>query len=167
VKITKSQLHTIVRAVISEALQHGEYVIVVDADPANTRGGVIGKAMLGDQQVGYVQTEPTSDGQQLYVRWAEVDKPHQKRGIATAMYDAVEEETGKQLTHGDIRSSVGALRLWKKRLGETDNWMIDQYVNGLYDSPGLIQMLLDLPDDSEDYTDEQVIEIAKEDLGLK
>ena len=45
--------------------------------------------------------------------------------------------------------------------------MIDQYVNGLYDSPGLIQMLLDLPDDSEDYTDEQVIEIAKEDLGLK
>ena len=156
----------IIRVVISEALQHGEYEIVVDVDPSNPRGGLVSKAMLGGEQVGYVQTEQTTDGQQLYVRWAEVDKPHQKRGIASAMYDAIEEETGKQLTHGDIRSSVGALHLWKKRLGETDEWMIDQYVDGLYDSPGLIQLLLNLPEDSQDYTDEQVIEIAKEDLGL-
>ena len=121
-------------------------------------------ATLDGVQVGELQTEPSGD--KLQVQWAEVEEKHQRKGLGAAMYDALEKESGMKLTHGDIRSSPGAIRMWKKRLGETDEWMLNIYIDGLYDRSGYIQDILGLPWKSEDYTDEQVEMIAKRDLGL-
>ncbi len=134
----------------------GDYQIVVD--------GTNAKAMLGDRQVGTVEAEPHAG--KLQVQWAEVEKDHQRKGLGSAMYDALEKESGMDLIHGDIRSSPSALRMWKKRLGETDEWMLNYYIDGLYNSTGYIQDRLGLPYGSENYTDEQVEQIAREDLGL-
>lgn len=77
------------------------------------------------------------------------------------MYDAIENSSGMKVVPGDISTSIGALHLWRKRLGETDEWMIEKYVSGLYQSYGFLEELL-----GPDYTDEQVEDIAREELGL-
>ena len=147
------------REYLTEAVaevSYGPYEIEVSGyDVSVTLDGV---------QIGELRTEPVGD--KLQVQWAEVGESHQRKGLGSAMYNALEKESGMKLTHGDIRSSVGALRLWKKRLGETDQWMLDQYIDGLYRNKGYIQDVLGLPWDSENYTDEQVEMIAREDLGL-
>jgi len=135
---------------------HGPYQIDVD--------GYNAFVTLDGEQIGVLETKLYNG--KLQVQWAEVKEPHQRKGLGSAMYDALEKEKGMKLTHGDIRSSVGALRLWKKRLGETDQWMLDLYIDGLYNSEGHIQDILGLPRNSEDYTDEQVETIARENLGL-
>ena len=77
------------------------------------------------------------------------------------MYAALENDTGMTLTHGDIRTSVGALKLWRKRLGETEQWMLDLYIDGLYQSDGFLEDEL-----GHNFTDEQVEAMAREDLGI-
>jgi len=147
------------RGYLKEAVakvSYGPYEIEVSGYDAS--------ATLDGDQIGELRTEPFGD--KLQVQWAEVEEPHQRKGLGSAMYDALEKESGMKLTHGDIRSSVAALRLWKKRLGETDQWMLDQYIDGIYSSKGYIQDALSLPWDSEDYTDEQVKMIAMKDMGL-
>ena len=147
------------REYLTEAVaevSYGPYEIEVSGyDVSVTLDGV---------QIGELRTEPVGD--KLQVQWAEVGESHQRKGLGSAMYNALEKESGMKLTHGDIRSSVGALRLWKKRLGETDQWMLDQYIDGLYSNKGYIQDVLGLPWDSENYTDEQVEMIARKNLGL-
>ena len=134
----------------------GDYQVFVD--------GVNARVMLGAEEVGILETE--IDGDKLQVQYAEVDEAHQGRGLGSAMYDELEKQTGMKLVHGDISQSPGALRLWRKRLGESDQWMLDYYIDGLYATPGKIEDRLGLPYGSENYTDEQVIQIAREDLGL-
>ena len=148
-------LREYIRQLIKE-ISLGDYQIVVD--------GINARIMLGDQQIGVLETEP--DGDRLQVQWSEVDEAHQGRGLGSAMYDELERQTGKKLVHGDIAQSPGALRLWRKRLGESEQWMLDYYIDGLYEVPGKIQDRLGLPYNSEDYTDEQVEQIARQDLGL-
>jgi GNAT superfamily N-acetyltransferase len=150
-----SLLRKYIRVLLKES-NFGPYQI-------NVAGNNVTVTLDGDQ-IGELRTEPRGD--ELQVQWAEVEESHRRKGLGSAMYDALEKESGMKLTHGDIRSSVGALKLWKKRLGETDQWMLDQYIDGLYDSQGYIQGELGLPWDSEDYTDEQAEMIAKRDLGL-
>ena len=134
----------------------GDYQVFVD--------GVNARVMLGAEEVGTLETE--IDGDKLQVQYAEVDEAHQGRGLGSAMYDELEKQTGMKLVHGDISQSPGALRLWRKRLGESDQWMLDYYIDGLYATPGKIEDRLGLPYGSESYTDEQVVQIAREDLGL-
>ena len=134
----------------------GDYQVFVD--------GVNARVMLGAEEVGILETE--IDGDKLQVQYAEVDEAHQGRGLGSAMYDELEKQTGMKLVHGDISQSPGALRLWRKRLGESDQWMLDYYIDGLYATPGKIEDRLGLPYGSESYTDEQVVQIAREDLGL-
>ena len=134
----------------------GDYQVFVD--------GVNARVMLGAEEVGILETE--IDGDKLQVQYAEVDEAHQGRGLGSAMYDELEKQTGMKLVHGDISQSPGALRLWRKRLGESDQWMLDYYIDGLYATPGKIEDRLGLPYGSENYTDEQVVQIAREDLGL-
>lgn len=151
-----SLLREYIRTTLIREASVGNYQVVVN--------DYVARVMLGDQQVGKLEAEPHAG--QLQVQWAEVDKEHQRQGLGAAMYDALERESGMKLTHGDISTSPGALRLWKKRLGETDEWMLNYYIDGLYNSPGYIQDRLSLPWDSEDYTDKEVEAIAREDLGL-
>ena len=148
-------LREYIRELISES-SLGEYRIVVSGTNASV--------MLGSEQIGILETEP--DGDKLQVQYAEVDEDHQGRGLGSAMYDELEKQTGMKLVHGDISQSPGALRLWRKRLGESDQWMLDYYIDGLYATPGKIEDRLGLPYGSEDFTDEQVEQIAREDLGL-
>ena len=148
-------LREYIRQLIKE-ISLGDYQIVVD--------GINARIMLGAQEIGVLETEP--DGDRLQVQWSEVDEAHQGRGLGSAMYDELERQTGKKLVHGDIAQSPGALRLWRKRLGESEQWMLDYYIDGLYEVPGKIQDRLGLPYNSEDYTDEQVEQIARQDLGL-
>lgn len=149
----------ILREYIRELLAEsdiGDYQIVVD--------GTNVKVMLGAEEIGILETEV--DGDKLQVQYAEVDEAHQGKGLGSAMYDELEKQSGMKLVHGDISQSPGALRLWRKRLGESDQWMLDYYIDGLYLTPGKIEDRLGLPYGSEDYTDEQVEQIAREDLGL-
>lgn len=148
-------LREYIRQLIKE-ISLGDYQIVVD--------GINARIMLNGQEIGMLETEP--DGDKLQVQWSEVDEAHQGKGLGSAMYDELERYTGKKLVHGDIAQSPGALRLWRKRLGESEQWMLDYYIDGLYEIPGKIQDRLGLPYGSEDYTDEQVEQIARQDLGL-
>jgi hypothetical protein len=116
-------------------------------------------AMLNGRQVGVVQAEEHNE--MLQVQWAEVSEEHQRKGLGSAMYSELENATGMKLTHGDIRTSVGALKLWRKRLGETEQWMLDLYVDGLYQSDGFLEDEL-----GPDFTDEQAEQMAREDLGI-
>ena len=155
-KITKRQLRRTIKEALETETAMGPYKIVVD--------GFKVRIILDGEQVGILETEKYGDD--LQVQWAEIEPEHQRKGLGSAMYSALEEETGMKLTHGDIRSSVGALRLWKKRLGETDQWMLDLYLDGLYGASGIIQDKLGIHWDSDDITAEQVEAIARKDLGL-
>ena len=142
----------------------GDYQIIVDETPWGWRA----KVMLGAEEIGILETEPLRNSLEptLQVLYAEVDEAHQGKGIGSAMYDELEKQSGMKLVHGDISQSPGALKLWRKRLGETDEWMLNYYIDGLYSTPGKIEDRLGLPYGSENYTDEQVEQIAREDLGL-
>lgn len=68
-------------------------------------------------KVGQAEAEVYGDKLTI-VGHTEVHHAHQRKGIATAMYDLMEKESGLPLTHGDIWSSPSAIGLWRKRLGD-------------------------------------------------
>jgi GNAT superfamily N-acetyltransferase len=148
-------LREYIRTLLTEAVMD-PYKIVVD--------GFNARVTLNGEQVGVLETEKSGD--ELQVQWAEIQPEHQRKGLGSAMYDALEKETGMKLTHGDITASPGALHLWRKKLGETEQWMLDLYLDGLYQRTGYIQDKLGIEWDSEDFTDEQAEAIARKDLGL-
>ena len=140
---------------------HGPYVIHVKTEPGDRFRA---EAYCDNKLVGEVNAEVY--GGELSVTWSEVDEANQKKGLGAAMYDALETYAGMPLKPGSIVASPGALRLWKKRLGKTDQWMIDQYLDGLYfDGLDYVKDELGLGNETEP-TDEQILSLARRDLGL-
>ena len=119
------------------------------------------KATLDGDEIGSATAE--EDGPKAYyVSDSSVDPEHQRKGLATAMYDAIAAAIHpKELGMGDNRMSPEALRMWKGRLGLTDEWMIDRHLDGLYDAFGYLDEEL-----GPDHTDEDVEQLARRNLGI-
>jgi GNAT superfamily N-acetyltransferase len=132
-------LFTVLTAMTVDAGRRRPDVQIRIREEHDRDGTVHVKAFVDDREIGHASMESAGvahqvTGQTLYVMESYVHPDFRRMGIATAMYDAVVRHTGKRLIHGDIRGSAEALHLWRKRLHMSDQWMIEQYEEGLLDS---------------------------------
>lgn len=65
------------------------------------------RAVIGGQEVGYLDLAVAEDGKTAKVRDVKVDPAHRRKGVATALYDAARAQ-GFQLEPGDNQTQEGA-----------------------------------------------------------
>ncbi len=51
-----------------------------------------------------------------YINHSFIKKEFQKNGIGRFVYDLLEKQIGRKISHGDISSSIPAIKLWRKKL---------------------------------------------------
>ncbi len=71
-----------------------------------------------NKQIGYISIDDINNDP--YVNYSGIDTEYQKQGLGRYVYDLLEKQLGKKITHGDIASSVSAIKLWRKKLNNPD-----------------------------------------------
>jgi hypothetical protein len=84
-----------------------------------------------------------------YVAYSGIDKEHSGKGLGSYVYDLLDDysfnKIGKHITHGDINSSMSAIRIWRKRLKDT-NYLPDGFYDYWGDDAGEVLKDLNNPD---------------------
>lgn len=65
-------------------------------------------------EIGYISVDDLN--RNPYVNYSFIKKEFQKKGIGAFVYDLLEKQIGKDISHGDISSSIPAIKLWRKKL---------------------------------------------------
>ena len=65
-------------------------------------------------EIGYISVDDLN--RNPYVNYSFIKREFQKKGIGTFVYDLLEKQIGKNISHGDISSSIPAIKLWRKKL---------------------------------------------------
>lgn len=65
-------------------------------------------------EIGYISVDDLN--RNPYVNYSFIKREFQKKGIGRFVYDLLEKQIGKNISHGDISSSIPAIKLWRKKL---------------------------------------------------
>lgn len=79
---------------------------------------------FNEKVIGSVTVDDKIRDPYVCISW--VDPEHQKMGLGRYVYDLMENYIGKKLSHGDICSSVSAIKLWRKKLNDP-NYLPDNF----------------------------------------
>jgi hypothetical protein len=77
-----------------------------------------------NKQIGMVSLDDI-DGTP-YVNYSNIEDEYRKMGLGRYVYDLLETQLGKPITHGDIASSISAIKLWRKKLNNP-NYLPDNF----------------------------------------
>jgi len=86
---------------------------------------LVARILKNNEEIGMISIDDI-DSKSPYINYSGIDVKYQKKGLGRYVYDLLEKQIGKTLTHGDIASSISAIKLWRKKLNNP-NYLPDNF----------------------------------------